>query len=304
MKVGFIGAGKAGCGLGKYLSCGRGDDINNNRADRNLMFGNSTLSESDVIITGYYSLIEEEAGWAAAFTDSKVYNDPNELVADSDSIIISTPDGEVKNVWDSLNKELIKGRIVCHLSGSLSSDVFSGIDKYGGYPISIHPLFAFSDKESAYKQLNNVCFTLEGHEYAVSKWKQCLESYGNEVVAIDKSAKPKYHAAASILSNQVIAVLDTGYHLLSECGFSEEQARQYTASLVLNNVEHVIQDGASAALTGPIERNDVETVRKHIDELDDEKKQLYIMCGKVLLKLSKEKNPDRDYAELSSILLG
>ncbi|MBE5923451.1 MAG: DUF2520 domain-containing protein [Lachnospiraceae bacterium] len=279
MKVGFIGAGKAGCSLGKYLS------LSNN-----------------VTVTGYNSLIEEEAKWAAAFTKTEMYNTSNEVVAASDSIIISTPDGAIREVWDSLDKAMIKGRIVCHLSGSLSSDVFSGIENFGGYPISIHPLFAFSDKESVYKQLNNVCFTLEGHPFAVSAWKKMLETCGNEVVTIEKEKKPLYHAAASVLSNHVVAILDTGYKMLMDCGFSDEQARQYTEMLVMKNVAHVVEDGTVAALTGPIERNDIETVRKHIASLDDDKKQLYKMCGNVLIDISKEKNSDRDYTHLQALL--
>ncbi|MBR1599316.1 MAG: DUF2520 domain-containing protein [Lachnospiraceae bacterium] len=287
-RVGFIGAGKAGCSLGKYFSKKSSQGIGND----------------NVTVTGYYSLIEEEARWAAAFTETEMYNTPNEVVYANDSIIISTPDGAVNDVWNSLDKELIKDRIICHLSGSLSSDVFSGIENYGGYPISIHPLFAFSDKESAYRELNNVCFTLEGHTYAVSKWKKWLEAMGNETVEISKELKPKYHAAASVLSNHVIAVLDTGYKLLTECGFTDEQTRRFTATLVRDNVEHVTSYGTVNALTGPIERNDTGTVLKHLDVLDDEERQLYKMCGRRLLEIANKKNPDRDYNELSDILKG
>lgn len=60
---------------------------------------------------------------------------------------------------------------------------------------------------------------MEGHPHAVQVITDLLTSYGNEVCRIDAAAKPEYHAAASILSNQVIAVLDTGYRLLEDCGF-------------------------------------------------------------------------------------
>ncbi|MCR5702489.1 MAG: DUF2520 domain-containing protein [Lachnospiraceae bacterium] len=282
MNVGFIGAGKAGCSLGKYFT--------------------SSCDKDNLTVTGYYSLIEEEANWAAAFTNTQVFDTSDEVVVANDSIIISTPDGAIREVWDSLDKAMIKGRIVCHLSGSLSSDVFSGIENFGGYPISIHPLFAFSDKESVYKQLNNVCFTLEGHPFAVSAWKKMLETCGNEVVTIEKEKKPLYHAAASVLSNHVVAILDTGYKMLMDCGFSDEQARQYTGMLVMKNVAHVVEDGTIAALTGPIERNDIGTVKKHLEVLDDDKKRLYKMCGKVLVDISKVKNPDRDYVHLQELL--
>ena len=90
--------------------------------------------------------------------------------------------------------------------------------------------------------------------------------------------------------------------MLENCGFSEEQARRYTESLVMKNVMHVIEGGTVNALTGPIERNDIGTVRKHLDVLDDDAKQLYKMCGNILVGISKEKNAKRDYKEIESIL--
>lgn len=282
MKIGFIGAGKAGCSLGKYFA--------------------SKSSQADIRITGYYSIISEETRWAAAFTDSDCFQTAEEVIAASDSVILSTPDGAIKKVWESFNKENVKGRIFCHLSGSLSSDVFSGIEELGGYPISIHPLFAFSSKESVYQQLNQVCFTLEGHPYAVAQWKDILSALGNKALVISGEVKPKYHAAASILSNHVIAVLEAGYQLLEECGFSEEEARNFTSVLVRDNVEHVIRDGCVKAMTGPIERGDEETVAKHLSVLNPGQREIYQACGRQLLAMAKEKNPDRAYSNIEDLL--
>lgn len=288
MKIGFIGAGKAGCSLGKYFS----------------MCKKQQNGQAEALeVTGYYSLVKEDARWAAQFTASDCFQTAEEVIAASDTIIISTPDGAVKKVWESLNKENVKGRIFCHLSGSLSSDVFSGIEKLGGYSISIHPLFAFSDKESVYQQLNHVSFTLEGHPYAVVQWKDILSALGNASLVMDKAVKPKYHAAASILSNHVIAVLETGYELLADCGFSKEQARSFSEILVRDNVEHVIRDGGVKALTGPIERADEETVEKHLSVLNPEQREIYQACGRQLLAMAREKNPDRAYGNIADLLL-
>lgn len=284
MKIGFIGAGKAGCSLGKYFSV--------------------KAKQAGIRVTGYYSLIEEEARWAAAFTESDCFHTAEEVIAASDTIILSTPDGAVKSVWESLEKDNIKGRIICHLSGSLSSDVFSGVEHYGAYPISIHPMFAFSDKESVYQQLHQVSFTLEGEKHAVSVWKAVFSSLGNPAIEISKEAKPKYHAAASLLSNHVIAVLEAGYELLCECGFSKEEARTFSSVLVRDNVEHVINEGSIKALTGPVERADEQTVKKHLSVLDDPQKTIYQACGAELLHLAKEKNPDRDYRKTEKVLYG
>lgn len=282
MKIGFVGAGRAGCSLGKYFT--------------------TKAAQADVTVTGYNSIVEEEARWAAKFTGSSVFERIEDVIAASDAIILSTPDGAIKKVWDTIDKKNLTGKMICHLSGSLSSDVFSGIDTYGGYAISIHPMFAFSNKDSVYQQLDSVSFTLEGHPYAVNAWQQLLDALGNRSVVIDQAKKPKYHAAASILSNQVIAVLATGYELLEECGFSEKEARTFSAALVRDNVEHVIADGCVSALTGPIERGDVGTVKKHLQELNDTQKEMYRVCGSKLLELAECKNPQTDYAVLESVL--
>lgn len=283
MKIGFIGAGKAACNLGKYFSV-------NERAG--------------IELTGFYSLYEEDARWAAEFTKSNCFVNMDDVLETSDSIILSTPDGAVKDVWNTINKEQIDGKIICHLSGSLSSDVFSGIGEYGAYPISIHPMFAFSGKDSVYKELKNASFTLEGHQAAVSAWLLVFQKLGNHAIPISKEAKPKYHAAASILSNYVVAVLHTGYSLLQDCGFSPEEARSFSRILVENNVNHVMEQGTIEALTGPVERGDLNTVRKHLSVLEGDSKEIYLACGKTLVEIAKQKNQNLDYDEMEKIFKG
>lgn len=287
MKVGFIGAGKAGCSLGKYFST--------------YQMQQSGQTEA-LEVTGYYSLMKEDARWAAQFTDSHLFQSVKEVIVASDTIIISTPDGAVKDVWNTLDKEKIHGRIICHLSGSLSSDVFSGIGEYGAYPVSIHPMFAFSDKDSVYRQLHQASFTLEGHEKAVVAWQRVLKALGNAVLPIDKSVKSKYHAAASILSNHVVAVLETGYELLRDCGFSEEEARDFSQILVKDNVRHVIEKGSVEALTGPVERADTETIKTHLSVMSKEQRKLYCICGKKLVEIAKKKNPGQNYDDINNLL--
>ena len=125
---------------------------------------------------------------------------------------------------------------------------------------------------------------------------------GNQTIEISKEAKGKYHAAASILSNHVVAVLEAGYELLGQCGFSEQEARKFTSVLVKNNVEHVIEEGSMEALTGPIERADVQTVKKHLAVMDAGKREIYCACGKELVEIAKKKNPGRKYHEIENML--
>lgn len=278
MQIGIIGAGRVGCSMGKYLV------------------------EHGADVLGYYDTNDRAAEEAAQFTGTERYDTLAELVSASRLIFITTPDGIILRVWEQIRHLPLAQKIICHCSGALSSDSFSGIEDTRAACLSIHPMLPFSNRFSSFEQLNNAFFTVEGQEHAVKVISELFRSFGNEICCIDGAKKAKYHAAASILSNQVIAVLDMGYSLLEECGFSRDDAVCATAQLVRRNIENVISSGCSKALTGPIERGDVQTVQKHISCLDEQDVKLYKLLGKKLVKIAENKNPDKDYKEMEDLL--
>lgn len=278
MKIGIIGAGRVGCSIGKYLRT------------------------KDIELAGYYDVDSAAAKEAAEFTRTESFDSLKQLADQSQIIFITTPDSFIIPVWEQLKELSLTNQIICHCSGALSSDSFSGRESMSVSCCSIHPMLPFSNKFSSYQQLEHAFFTVEGHPYAVEIITDLLTSYGNEVCQIDGKAKPKYHAAASILSNQVIAVLDMGYRLLKDCGFSREKAVAATAALVRQNIENVISQGCVHALTGPIERGDVSTVEKHLQVLNPEDAALYRMLGTRLLAIAEEKNPAQNYENMEHVL--
>ena len=120
---------------------------------------------------------------------------------------------------------------------------------------------------------------------------------------ISGEAKVKYHAACAISSNLVCALVNTSLNLLQDCGFTEAGAREALEPLALSNMKHLLEDGPVQALTGPVERGDAETVRKHLSVLGDgQEGELYRAASEVLVSIAERKNPDRDYAGLRRIL--
>lgn len=226
-----------------------------------------------------------------------------DLVKASDTLFITTPDGSIGDVWDCIAKLSIQNKIICHFSGSLSSVVFSGIEKTGASGCSIHPMLAFSDRFSSYRQLNEAYMTIEGQETAVNVVRELFERLGNSVCRIDLDRKELYHCAASIVSNQVIALYTMGTDQLVKCGFDREDAAKLVTPLVRNNVESMLADGVVNALTGPVERNDTGTVEKHLKALEGDDREVYRLLAKRLVKISEEKNPERDYTDMSHILM-
>lgn len=280
MNIGIIGAGKVGVSVGRYLK------------------------DNNIQISGFYDIDSDNAAFAAQFTQTDCFSDLEELVKLSDTLFITTPDNVIGSVWDCIrNKNMsVQNKIVCHFSGALSSDVFTDSQSTGAGVCSIHPMLAFSDKLTSYRIPANTFFAIEGDETAVSALKSLFESLGNTVCRIDKSKKSLYHTAASVLSNELVALLDMGYSLLEQCGFSRDDAVGATKNLVSGNVKSVLKNGCVNALTGPVERNDLQTVKKHVESLQGEDRQIYILLAKRLVNLAKAKNGDRDYAEMSEFL--
>lgn len=274
MDIGIIGAGKVGCSFGKYLK------------------------EHRIPVTGYYSKTYESAKYAAEFTRTECFADLTDIILASDTLMIATPDDSIREVWDCIARYDIQDYIICHFSGSLSSDVFSGVGKKKAHACSIHPIYAFSDKNTSYQKLNEAYFTIEGDDFAVEQMTALLEKMGNHVIRIRPQKKALYHSAASLVSNHVLGVIDVGMQIMEECGFTKGDAYAAFTPLILNNIHAGCKMGCKEALTGPIERNDIATVDRHLSVLTGTAKDIYESVGNELVIMAKEKNPERDYTSM------
>lgn len=271
MNTGFIGAGKVGFSMGKYLT-ERGEHV-----------------------TGYYSRSAHSSKEAAEFTDTRQYLSLKDLVGDSDALFLTVPDGVIGSVWEQLKTLPIQNKRIIHCSGAMSSAVFSDIGRYHAYGYSIHPLLAVNDKYHSYQDLAGAFFTVEGDGRYLQELKAMLEGFGNTVETIQARDKVRYHAAAAMASNLYVGLVGLCEDLLGGCGFSPENAHKALAPLILGNTENIVRYGTAQALTGPIERNDTATVQKHLENLPQEYREVYRILSKQVLKVAKKKHPGRDY---------
>ncbi|MCR5035192.1 MAG: DUF2520 domain-containing protein, partial [Clostridia bacterium] len=183
-----------------------------------------------------------------------------------------------------------------------AGEAFPGIDQTGAYEYSVHPLFAVSDKYEAYKELQDVFFAVEGNEEHLPEIKEMLRSVGIDLQVIRAEDKTLYHAAAVTASNLAVALLAESIDMLCQCGFSEEDARKALTPLVMGNVQHVLEKGPAAALTGPVERGDEKTLIKHLGCLNGRQRELYRMLSSRLIPIAESKHPDRLYQNIKDLL--
>lgn len=278
MKVGFIGAGKVGCSLGKYLVT------------------------HGVDVVGYLSKHHSSAEQAAHFTGTRAFDSLEQVVQASDILFITTPDHAIPLVWEELRKLPLAKKCICHCSGSLSSAVFHSRRQCGAYGYSVHPLFAIWDKEHSYEALAHAVFTVEGDPEHLTDLQAWLERLGNSVPVISASKKSLYHCAAVTVSNHVLALVQTAMEMLQECGFDAQDAQQALFPLLENNVKTILEHGVEKALTGPVERGDADTVRSHLESLSGKDAALYQNLCARLLPIAQKKHPQRNYTKLQTMM--
>ena len=285
MNIGFIGAGKVGCTLGRYFA------------------------EGGLHVAGYYSIPGNTSLEAAHFTNTHSFDSAEDLIKECDCVFVTVPDGLIQDVWNDIRRFDLEDKIICHCSGAMTArDAFDGIGETGASGYSVHPLFAVSNRYSTYLEMPGVFFTIEGDAGRMDEMTGLIGSLGNPVRTISGEDKTMYHCAAAAASNLICGVLDMSFDLMERCGFSEKDAREAMGALIRGNVEHVLDVGTQEGLTGPVERNDTGTVGKHLDCLEQadamQAKEIYRLISCRLTDMAANRHNDRDYSQMRQLLGG
>lgn len=267
MKIGFIGAGKVGSAFAKYLkNCNQ-----------------------DVI--GFYSKSPESISKACQFVGGVQGFTLKELVNVSDLIFITTSDDQISVLAEEIVglKLELRDKRFCHMSGAHSIETLKPLKKAGGFCYSLHPLQAFANSEDAFEKLPVTVFSFETIKED-EEMLSLLKAIGNKYFTIDSKDKSLYHMAACIISNYLVTILDQGFKVLQAIGVNETLATEAFLPLINGTIDNVVKLGTEQALTGPISRGDLETVKTHLKavEGDEGLKSFYTYIGRLTTELAKE----------------
>lgn len=275
IKAGFIGAGKVGLSMARYFKY------------------------KSIDVSGFY-IGSHSDNTKAEFI---VFDDLQYFIDKSDIIFLTVTDRAISQIWSRLEKMNIQNKIICHCSGSLSSEIFINADKLKAFCCSLHPILPFETDNVSLSQISKAYFTIEGNKTAVENISSLLDICKNPYYIIDSKNKAKYHCAACFASNFVVAVCQKAAELMSQCGFEYSEAIGALTPLILSNVNNICQKGALSALTGPVERNDTATVKLHMEVLNSEDRALYKELSRILVDIGAKKHGDRDYTKMEELLL-
>jgi predicted short-subunit dehydrogenase-like oxidoreductase (DUF2520 family) len=178
---------------------------------------------------------------------------------DADLRIIAVADDAISDLGEQLAAEPPIPTI--HISGSVPVDVLAPIGATGAPIGSFHPLQTLPDPVTGADRLPGAWVAVTAEEPFRESLDDFAVSLGCRPFPLDDDHKALYHAAAASAANFTIASLSLAQRLFEEAGVPFEASKPLVEAIVAN----AFTLGPREALTGPIARGDVTTVRRQIE---------------------------------------
>jgi len=179
------------------------------------------------------------------------------------------------------------GRGIVHCSGAHPASAIGVLRQVAGKVGAVHPLQALT-LDADPEVLRGTYFSIE----ADLGLKPVLEAMVSAVGGVPFSApagdRALYHAAAVLAGNAPLALLARAAGLLETAGVDPAMASEALATLLEGAARNVRRLGPQAALTGPVVRNDSDTVARHLHALrhDEATRRLYLLLARDTLALA------------------
>jgi predicted short-subunit dehydrogenase-like oxidoreductase (DUF2520 family) len=234
---------------------------------------------------------------AARFIGGKVkpYTDILEAAESADIVFITTPDDKIKEVFTRLYQQRAfrKNALVIHCSGNFSSEIFRTKKPFNFKTGSLHPLQTFAGPKEAVRYFKGtICAYESDFPIARKQIVSLIKNLGGIPVHVNKSSKPIYHAAGVIASNYLVTLIYAAREFLTKVGFTSSLAENSILPLVEGTLNNIKRIGFPHALTGPISRGDITTVKNHLEMLKlhlPDYLSFYIILGRHTIKIAQAK---------------
>ena len=218
-------------------------------------------------ITGVYSRNRKSSEKMCNFLGSgKIYENPADAARTADIVFLTTPDDRIAQVCTEIVREegFLDGAIVIHCSGALPSSALDSAREVKAHLGSMHPLQSFASLTEAVENLRGVTWAIEGDKRALDVMEHLVTLLNGQSEVLSVEHKILYHAGAVMASNYLVTLKDMAEQLLKKSGLSEDMARQGLQSLIQGTLNNLIKLPSQNALTGPIARRDINTIRNHL----------------------------------------
>ncbi|HET7683032.1 MAG TPA: Rossmann-like and DUF2520 domain-containing protein [Marmoricola sp.] len=241
-RIGVVGAGKVGAVLASALRAAGHEIVS--------VAGESAASR----------------GRAEALLPGVPIAKPTDVARSCDLLLLTVPDDMLGNVVDTLvgAGAIRRGQHVCHTSGRHGLGVLASATAVGARPLAMHPAMTFTGTALDLARLAGCVFGVtaadEDREYA----EALVDDLAGVPMFVPEDRRTLYHAGLAHGANHLVTLVTQAMELLAASGAEDPAAtlRPLLTAALDNALAH-----GDAALTGPIVRGDVNTVRAHLADI-------------------------------------
>jgi predicted short-subunit dehydrogenase-like oxidoreductase (DUF2520 family) len=257
LKICIIGCGRLGLTLALAISKANNPKISivsaASRTDKSLNYAKRILNK---------------------YKENILFTKDNLLAASvSNCIFICTPDDKIQQVCEEIStRSNLKQKSVIYFSGLKKISILDLAKKAGASVACMHPIKSFANVLQSVKTLSG---TLYGITYDKEDMNiqavinKLLNLLNGKSIYVEDNKKALYHISACIASNFLVSLIDTAIETGKLLELNPEIFLNGLLNLSEGTLKNIKKVGSKKALTGPIARGDLDTIKEHINSLKE-----------------------------------
>jgi predicted short-subunit dehydrogenase-like oxidoreductase (DUF2520 family) len=218
---------------------------------------------------------------AARFLRCTSYGtDLSALPPDVDLLLITTPHDAVVPVAREiagLRSLPFKRIAACHASGMLDARALAPLRRRGATVFSFHPLQTFPrtfPPAAIVPQARNIFYGVDGTPAAVRRARSLARRLSGRVIEIPPARRHLYHAACVVASNHLTTMAALLGEMYAALGRPAAEAPEVFRPIIDATLANIRRTSVTEALSGPVARGGVGTVRLHLEAVQRTMPQL------------------------------
>ena len=191
---------------------------------------------------------------------------PTDVARSCDLLLLTVPDDMLGNVASTLvgAGAVRAGQVVVHTSGRHGLAVLEPVLGVGARAIAMHPAMTFTGTELDLDRLRGCVFGMTAADGERAYAESLVADLGGVPLWVPEDKRTLYHAGLAHGANHLVTLVSQAMELLAASGADDPAAT--LRPLLSAALDNALASG-DAALTGPIVRGDVRTVRAHLEDI-------------------------------------
>ena len=191
---------------------------------------------------------------------------PSTVARSCDLLLLTVPDDMLPNVVAVLSASgaIRPGQYVVHTSGRHGLAVLEDARAVGARPVAMHPAMTFTGTAVDLGRLPGCVFGLTAGPAERAFAEGLVADLGGRAMWVPEEMRTLYHAGLAHGANHLVTLVTQAMELLAAAGADDPAGT--LRPLLTAALDNALDEG-DAALTGPIVRGDVNTVRAHLADI-------------------------------------